>query len=159
MGFGKWAIGRKRKFSGKASGRRKRHIPGEMNKAEALFAETLEARPDVLSWEFERWTLTLTKGCIKSDADPRQMGKEADLAKDSKFTPDFRCLVEHDGCIQTVFYEVKAQWGKGVKRKAHWEPDAREKMKMAAELHPEYHWIGVSRNQDGTYQEEIFGAE
>lgn len=147
MAFGKWAFGRKRKFSGKASGRRKRHIPGEMNKAEALFAETLEARPDVLSWEFERWTVTLADGC--------------------KLTPDFRCLIDRAGVIETVFYEVKAQWNRKMKRKAgtvkvrkaHWEDDARVKFKMAAELHPEYHWIGVSRNQDGTYQEEIFGAE
>ena len=127
-----------------------RHVPGSMNKPEQEFAEHLTAREDVLKWEFESWTVR--------------------LADDCRYTPDFRCVVRQpDGVCVVIFYEVKAQrsvkkkdkdtGAVTVNRKAHWEDDAKVKIRVAAKEYPEYLWIGVSKNKDGTWSADGFGAE
>lgn len=96
------------KFGGKGKGRayRRRHTPGQMNKTEAAYADTLRLRQhagEIAAFHFEAVTLK--------------------LAADCRLTPDFMVILA-DGLVQ--FHEVKG----------HFEEDAKIKIKVAAQTFP-----------------------
>lgn len=90
------------------------------------------------------------------------------LADGCRYTPDFRCVIrESDESFVVVFYEVKAQRNVKrkdkngvvvVSRKAFSEEDAKVKLKIAAKEYPEYRWVVVSQNKDGSWLEDAVGA-
>ena len=65
------------------------------------------------------------------------------LADKTFYTPDF-IAVTKDGEI--YLYEVKG----------HWEDDARVKVKVAAEMFPEFHFVGVTWDKRAGWQYEYF---
>ena len=99
---------------------RKRHIKGTMNKAEKAYSEHLKNDSSVSEFFFESITLLLADNC--------------------RYTPDFM-VQRMDGTIE--FHEVKAFWKS--KQKAHWEDDARVKIKVSAEKYP-FIFYGVAQN-------------
>ncbi len=100
-----------------------RHRSGEMNKTEALYAEILELRRragEILEWAFEPEKLKLAKDCY--------------------YIPDFRVVkaAPWEGVIE--FHEVKIRYKNG---QIGWKGDAKEKFKIAQELHPYYFVVAV----------------
>jgi hypothetical protein len=85
---------------------RPRHKPGEMNKLEAKYAEVLEYMR--IEGDLLWWAFEAWK---------------FRLADRTFFTPDF--------IVMTKDRELEAH-----EVKAHWEDDARVKIKVAAEMHP-----------------------
>lgn len=112
----------------KARAHRARHTPGQMNQLEADYVGTL--------------MLGMSTGQIQSfKFEPIKLR----LGKNWKttYTPDFQ-VVTADGHIE--LHEVKG----------HWEDDARVKIKVAAEMYPEYKFIAITRkskNAPWSYEE------
>lgn len=101
-------------------------VPGEMNKLERQYAALLEARR--ITGEIQSWKY-----------EPFKLR----LAKSTFFDIDFS-LIFHDGHVE--LHEVKG----------HWEDDARVKIKVAAEMFPEFKFFGVRWNRcDGWAFEEF----
>lgn len=102
----------------KALGRLK---AGEMNKTEAAYASSLEARRlagEILSWQFETVTLAIGGGV--------------------RYTPDFMVMTS-DREIQ--FHEVKGS-------RAIFEEDAKVKFKVAASVFPMFSFfVAFSRSK------------
>ena len=96
-----------------AKGSIPRRIPGQMNKTEALYAETiLEPRKlagEILDYWFEQITLK--------------------IADDCRYTPDFLVMLA-DASLEC--HEIKAEWANGQRMK----DDARVKLKVAAQIFP-----------------------
>jgi 3'-phosphoadenosine 5'-phosphosulfate sulfotransferase (PAPS reductase)/FAD synthetase len=110
----------------RARGRTTRREPGKMNKLEAAYAEVLQARKlagEIVDWAFEPEKLRL-----------------ADM---TWYSPDFRVL-HLDG--QLEFVETKACRKNGVPL---YEDDARVKIKVAAETHWMYRFVGAYRLPKG----------
>ncbi len=104
--------------------------PGEMNKLERQYAALLEARR--VTGEIKSWKY-----------EPFKLR----LAKSTFFDIDFS-LIFHDGHIE--LHEVKG----------HWEDDARVKIKVAAEIFPEFKFFGVRWNgREGWAFEEFQRGE
>jgi hypothetical protein len=137
-----------------------RHQPGEMNATERAYAEYLQGlkyEGEIISCQFEAVTFTLAHN-------------EPGLRNGCTYTPDFRVVVAATGdsihwggnCagIEIQCHDVKALWTektkKGVKRAPKYEEDARVKIKVAAELFPEYRWFGVWRDESGVWNREEF---
>lgn len=100
-------------FNVKTRGKRKRHVPGEMNKTEALYEDELKRRKlcgDVVAYWFESFTFK--------------------LGPDLRYTPDFAVLLRDE---TMEFHEVKAGTADG---KPRMEEDARVKIITAAEHLP-----------------------
>ena len=91
--------------------------PGKMNKTEALYEATiLEARRqagEITRWNYEGLTFRLG------------------LDRKTTYTPDFVIFLAA-GEIELV--DVKGGGG--------WEPHTRIKIKTAARIWPEFHWVG-----------------
>jgi hypothetical protein len=101
-------------------------IPKGMNELEKSYSLELEYRKIhkvILDFKFEKIKLKLADGTY--------------------YIPDFM-VVNTDGTIH--FHEVKGTW-KGQKH-AHWEDDARVKIKVAAQMFPEFKFIAVSKRQE-----------
>jgi hypothetical protein len=98
---------------------------GTQNATERLYQETVlrtrKAAGEILCFRFEAHTLK--------------------LAQDTRYTPDFEVILA-DGTIE--FHEIKAAWlNKSTGKYAgHYEDDAKVKIKVAAELFPEYLFRG-----------------
>ena len=106
----------------KARGRPKQRERGSMNGIEREYSELLQARKlagEIADWAFEAENLRL-----------------ADL---TYYRPDFRVMLP-DGSIQ--FHETKAMTSKGA---VLFEDDARVKIKVAAEQHWMYQFVGAYR--------------
>lgn len=104
-----------------------------MNKAEAAYAAHLSENTSVAGWFFDSISLR--------------------LADKTFYKPDFMVILA-TGEIE--FHDVKGQWGKGDDAKAHWEGDARVKIKVASEKFPCFVWKGVSYNKRTGWVEEVF---
>lgn len=72
------------------------------------------------------------------------------LAQRTSYCPDF-IVTMPDNSIQC--HEVKARWGNG---KPGWRDDARVKIKVAAELFPEFTFVAVWPNGRGGWNSEYF---
>jgi hypothetical protein len=99
-----------------AKGRKRRHVPGQMNNLEKKYAERLEAnkkRGRVLWWAFEpiRFRLTVQD-------------------KTTTYTPDFVELLD-DLTIRIT------------ETKGYWTPTARTKTKVAADKYWFFSWRGA----------------
>ena len=107
---------RPRKFTARAGvGARygRRHVPGEMNKTEGRFADTLQARKligEIIEWHFESMTFK--------------------LAADLRYTPDF-VIFESDGTLTLV----------DVKGSGPIDPKSLVKIKAAAERWYWFDWV------------------
>jgi hypothetical protein len=106
-----------------------------MNKAETFYSyelERLKQHGEIKSWKYE--------------------GLKLRLAEKTTYTPDFLVWMKNgDICL----YEVKGFWKN--KGKPHFEDEARVKLKVAAELFPEFAvwavWFDGSQ-----FQYEYFGS-
>lgn len=107
---------------------RPRHVPGSMNKLERQFAAELAMRH--VAGDIENWRFEAIK---------------LRLAEKTFYTPDFS-VVAKGGFV--YLYEVKG----------HWEDDARVKVKVAAEMFPEFHFVGVTFDKRAGWQYEYFNA-
>lgn len=120
----------------KARGSRPRHERGVMNKVETLYSELLERSRmagDVLDWGFEK---------IKFK-----------LADNTYFEIDFYYIARD---MSLYLVECKAAWKqKDGSYKAHWEDDARVKIKVAAQQFPFFRFLGMSRSPTGWLTEEF----
>lgn len=118
--------------------RRTRHVPGVMNKTEAAYSAVLDvmkAAGEIDLWRFESVRLK--------------------LAKNTYLTIDFY-VVRPDGLIE--FHEVKACRSDG---KFLIEDDARVKIKVAAELYPEFGFLLAGKlplKAGGGWRYEAVGA-
>lgn len=101
----------------RARGRTVRRLPGQMNKTEQEYANVLTAQG--IKHRFEAITLR--------------------LADNTRFTPDFQCF-DDEGYIE--FREVKAERSDG---KLLIEDDAAVKIKVAAEMYPEFKFVLCSK--------------
>jgi hypothetical protein len=102
-----------------------------MNQLEKRYAELLELSTKVKPQEVAAWRFEQVK---------------LRLAKATFYTPDFK-VIRPDGLIE--YHEVKG----------HWEDDARVKIKCAAEMYPEYLFVGVTWDRRKGWQFERFGRE
>jgi len=117
---------RQKKSPSKAKARIKR--PGVMNRLEIRYSEHLEAqRAEGL---ILRW-----------DYEPIKLR----LAKGTYYTPDFRVLTA-DGFVE--YHETKGCWTK--------YPASRVKIKVAAEVHDCYKFVGIEW-KNKTWKYEYFG--
>ncbi len=115
------------------SGRGTRHKPMEMNRLEAAYAERLDlqkAHGSVLFWKFESIKLRLADATF--------------------YTPDFMVMTL---TYAIELHEIKAFWKST--GGAHWEDDARVKIKVAASIYP-FVFKSFSRDKDGDWKEEVF---
>lgn len=101
----------------RARGRTVRRLPGQMNKTEQDYADKLTRE----NWRFRFEALKLR------------------LADNTYFTPDF-VVYDPDGLIE--FHEVKAEMSNG---KLLIEDDAAVKIKVAAEMYPEFKFVLCSK--------------
>lgn len=112
-----------------------RHVIGQMNGTESIYAELLTARHiagEVQSWSFEAHTFRLADGL--------------------RFTPDFEVVLA-DGSIE--FVDVK-----GSTKRAATDPKSRVKIKTAAQMFPQYRWVQEKRRskaEGGGFEREEFG--
>lgn len=97
-----------------------------MNKLETAFACELEVQKRAGS--IESWRLEAIK---------------LRLADSTFYTPDFS-VIANGGFV--YLYEVKG----------FWEDDARVKVKVAAEMFPEFHFVGVTWDKRAGWQYEYF---
>lgn len=106
---------------------RPRQAPGQMNKTEQRYEAEI-LKPLLMAGEILTY---------------RFEGLKFRLAKKTFLTPDF--YVVRGDCIEV--HEVKG----------FWEDDARVKMKVAAELFPEFRWIAVQwkNKREGWVTEEF----
>lgn len=105
--------------------------PDGMNKLERAYSQHLEARRlagEILSWRFEAIRLRL--------------GSPERLKAQAWFTPDFWVVTE-DGLVE--FHETKGRWMEA----------ARVRIKVAADLYPEFRFLAVRRSAAGWEFEEI----
>lgn len=106
-----------------------------MNKAETFYSYELERQRqhgEIRTWKFEAIRFI--------------------LAERTTYTPDFLVWMKNgDICL----HEVKAVWRST--GKSHWEDDARAKIKIAAELFPEFQFYGVWWD-GGQFNYEYFGS-
>lgn len=105
--------------------------PGNMNRLEARYASELDLRTHCLAPE----VLSVRFEAMKIR-----------LADKTFYTPDFM-LVMRDGTVE--FHEVKG----------FWEDDARVKVKVAAEMFPEFRFVGVTWDRRDGWKYERFGRE
>ena len=101
---------------------RVRHTPGEMNGTERAYHDLLskmKAEGKIHDFKFE--------------------SQKFRLADRTWYTPDF-CVIPNDMFIE--FHEVKAMTTKG---KVLCEDDARVKIKVVAEMFPEYRFVVVAK--------------
>lgn len=107
--------------------------PGQMNQTEVRYAAELEIRRvagEIVGWRFE----------------PLRLRLGADWK--TSYTPDFLVL-RPDGEIELV--DVKGSGG--------WEEDARVKIKVAAGLYPEFHFVAaVEQRRGGGFVREEFAS-
>jgi len=108
--------------------RRVQHQPGRMNQLETRYAELLEIGTRTKPQEVARWRF-----------EPLKLR----LADRTFYEPDF-CVVTPEGFIE--FHEVKG----------FWEDDARVKVKVAAEMYPEYRFVAVTCNRRDGWKYEHF---
>ncbi len=127
--------------------------PEAMNRTEAAYARELDLLYQagrVLWWRFEPWSLRLAPGTFYR---PDFVVVVAPSASSIAQSPDrqiARCP-PHGGL---ECHEVKGVWrGQG---KAHWEDDARAKVKVAAAMFPWMRFVGMARTKDGRWQREEF---
>lgn len=107
-------------------------IGPKMNGLEAEYASMLEARKmvgEILHWHYEAVKLR--------------------LAGRTYYSPDFMVVLANR---EVEFHEVKGKW-KGSKA-AHWEDDARVKIKVAATLFP-YRFMAASKKDGGWIYEQF----
>lgn len=108
----------------KSNKHRVRHEPGTMNKTESAYAEFLKIRQlagEIIGFRFESYKLR--------------------LADKTWFTADFMVQLD-DGLIE--LHEVKASDRNG---KTLIEDDAAVKLKVAAELYPEFQFVLVVKTK------------
>lgn len=104
---------------------------GKMNNLEKKYADALEIKKRagiILEFWFEAMKFR--------------------MADKTYYTPDFMVLLPN---YEMELHEVKATWGNG---KAHWEDDARVKIKVVAEIFP-FRFKGVTM-QKGQWVYEDF---
>jgi hypothetical protein len=104
--------------------------PGDMNRTEAAYAQTLEARKqagEVVWWEYEGITLK--------------------LADDTRYTPDFAVMLANG--------EMEMHETKGFLREDAWI-----KLKVAARQFPFRFWLvkKVKPSDGGGWKSEVVGA-
>lgn len=107
--------------------------PGRMNKTELAYAEylsRLQAEGIISHWRFEPLKLR--------------------LADRTFYEPDF-LIVTAEGLIE--LHETKGRPGAGP---GGWMDDARVKIKVAAEMYPEFLFVGASRLKSGGWKIEQF---
>lgn len=103
-----------------------------MNKTEAAYSETLEAKRlagEILEWKFEPIKFKL-----------------ADL---TFYTPDFAVQLP-DGTLE--FVDVKGRLGEGA---GGMEGDAYIKLKMVAKLYPWFRFVAASKTKQGFVRQEF----
>ena len=100
---------------------REGRLSSGMNKLERRFAEWLDDNDLVDRWEFASIKLR--------------------LADRTWYTPDFFVWYDDDSESVAV-YEVKGSW------KAPHQDDSRVKIKVAAELYPQFRFAGVTHRKD-----------
>ena len=110
---------------------RPRHVSGRMNKSETEYAAILQERQDageLKKFRFEDTTLRLTLG------DGKQV----------RYTPDFR-VMENDDTI--TFVDVKPAWFSKQAQRVILQPeeDAKIKIRVAADVFPEYRFRAVGK--------------
>ncbi len=110
--------------------RARQHVPGQMNKTEARYAEYLELQRlagAVLEWRFEQFTFK--------------------LGPDLRYTPDFFVLFP-DGFI--AFHELKgSKKDKVTGKQTYWaEEDGLVKIRAAAQQFPWFAWKIVWWDKD-----------
>jgi hypothetical protein len=96
-----------------------------MNKTEAAYAQTLEARKRtglIHDWKFEKLTLK--------------------IADDCRYTPDFM-VIENDGAITVT--EIKG----------FWRDDARVKIRVAAQQFPYFRFQALKKTKLGWAKEDF----
>lgn len=104
---------------------------GVMNGTEELYSRLLDLRKyakEIVRWDFE----------------PEKLR----LARETYYIPDFRVIMT-DGTVE--FHEVKIRYRNG---KVGWRGDAKEKYKIAQELHPYIFRVAIC-NQGKWEIEEI----
>lgn len=106
--------------------------PGEMNRLESRYYGEMEAK-----------TQGLAADVVRILFEPIKLR----LAKATFYTPDFM-VVRSDGTCE--FHELKG---------GPWEDDARVKVKVAAEMYPEFRFVGVTWDRAKGWQYEQFGKE
>lgn len=117
---------------------RPRHQRGQMNATEAAYSHVLAERllsGEIIHWDFEPETLV--------------------LAKNTRYTPDFRVVLANG---EIEFHEVKVMTSGG---KVLREDDAWVKLKMAADIHWMYRFVGAWRKpkkQGGVFVLEVIEA-
>lgn len=112
-----------------AKGRKKRHVPGQMNGLEKRYAERAEADPKVLWWGFEPWRLRLT---IQD--------------KTTTYTPDFVELLDD---LSVRITETKG----------YWTSSARVKTKVAADKYWFFFFRGAKWSKKGGWEFESFSRD
>ena len=115
----------------RARARRVNHLPGEMNGLEKRYAELLDLATRMKLAEVASFKF-----------EPMKLR----LAPKTFYSPDFM-VIRPDGAVE--FHEVKG----------HWEDDARVKVKVAAEIFPEFRFVGVTWDRRHGWQYERFGRE
>lgn len=115
----------------RARARRVQHQPGRMNQLEARYAELLDFGTRCKPQQYASFRFEALK---------------LRLADKTFLTPDFMVLTA-DGLIE--FHEVKG----------FWEDDARVKVKVAAEIYPEFRFVAVTWNRREGWKYEYFGEE
>lgn len=119
----------------RARGRTRKNADG-MNQTEQAYSELLEQRRlagEIAWWKFESIKLRLADGCW--------------------YSPDY-CVLLPDGLVE--FHEVKAAKADG---KPLYEDDARVKIKVAAEQHWQFRFVGaykLPRKAGGGWVYETF---
>lgn len=104
------------------------HQPGRMNGLETRYAELLELAQRIKPAEVASFRFEALK---------------LRLADKTFFSPDF-VVIRPDGLIE--LHEVKG----------HWEDDARVKVKVAAEMYPEFQFVGITWSRAQGWQYEQF---
>jgi hypothetical protein len=105
---------------------RQRSAPGEMNATEKRYAAYLQSQllaGHILSWAFEDVTFTLAHNV-------------SGARNACTYTPDFRVRIAEGDGVRVIFTDVKAFWKKAGKPGI--EEDAKAKMKIVAELFPDF---------------------
>jgi ribosomal protein S16 len=115
-----------------AKARKRRHVPGQMNRLEKKMADRLEAMKvagEILWWEFEPIRLRLTID-----------------DKRTTYTPDFIVLRDD---LETEVIETKG----------YWKPAARVKTKVAADKYWFWHFRGAMWSKKDGWAFEEFSKE
>lgn len=105
---------------------RGKHEPGRMNGLESKYAQQL-----------------YTRKVVGEIADYRFEALKLRLADLTFYTPDFMVI---NASREIELHEVKG----------YWEDDARVKIKVAAEMFPEFHFVGIQWSKREGWQFEQF---